>query len=643
MSVRCAGPRRCAGSGAARGCGEWNTLGPAPVRVTRPGGGARAAPPRPPWRCATSRATRPAPCRPASASSTACWAAASSAGSVTLVFGPPGIGKSTLLFQVLASVAATGVDVMLASAEESLTQVSGRASRIGPVPRHLLALEGPDVEAIEAAVERHRPAIVVVDSLQSVSDPELAQPAGSLAQVRACVERLTRLAKSSGVPLLLVGHVTKDGDLAGPRAVEHLVDTVLSFDGDRHHALRVLTSVKHRFGPTGEVGIFEMRDDGLRAVPDPGPLMLGDRMAGVPGSVVVPVLQGRRPLLVEVQALLGPGTGGAAGAAARPHTLGIDAARAEPPPRRPGLPHRGRRAGAGRVLRRRRRRHHRHRAGGRPGRSRCAMASVVRRRPGAAGAGRVRRARPGRARCARSPARTAAWPRRTVPGSRGRWCPPRRWAMPPPRPRRPGMEVHGVRTLAEALAVAASEAGAQTRAGYDARVVDGAGGSQPLNDALAMIAPGIDAAGGPRPDPAGQARGADHRGRRPGRPLGVHRRVPPRRGVHAAAPLRAGQDGRRHHPGRRRLPHRPGQRAPGPQGHHPDLGDRHPPPHGRAGGPLHRRAGDRRLRGHGDHRRLPQRPQAHHAVGGLAHRPLEPGAVHAAAVPRPLRRRARPR
>ena len=216
-------------------------------------------------------------------------------GSVTLLFGAPGIGKSTLLFQVLAALASTGVDVMLASAEESLAQVRGRAGRIGRVPAHLLALEGPDVEAIEAAVGRHRPAIVVVDSLQSVSDPSLPQPAGSLAQVRACVERLTRMAKSSGVPLLLVGHVTKDGDPAGPRAVEHLVDTVLSFEGDRHHALRVLTSVKHRFGPTGEVGIFEMRDDGLRAVPDPGPLMLGDRMAGVPGSAVVPVLQGRRP------------------------------------------------------------------------------------------------------------------------------------------------------------------------------------------------------------------------------------------------------------------------------------------------------------------------------------------------------------
>ena len=245
-------------------------------------------------------------------------------GSVTLLFGAPGIGKSTLLFQVLASLAATGVDVMLASAEESLAQVRGRAGRIGRVPAHLLALEGPDVEAIEAAVGRHRPAIVVVDSLQSVSDPSLPQPAGSLAQVRACVQRLTRMAKSSGVPLLLVGHVTKDGDPAGPRAVEHLVDTVLSFEGDRHHALRVLTSVKHRFGPTGEVGVFEMCDDGLRAVPDPGPLMLGDRMAGVPGSAVVPVLQGRRPLLVEVQALLGTG----AASWSRPHCIGVEGARA---------------------------------------------------------------------------------------------------------------------------------------------------------------------------------------------------------------------------------------------------------------------------------------------------------------------------
>jgi DNA repair protein RadA/Sms len=301
-------------------CGEWNTFGPAarPAPVGRRDGGVPAVP----LADVSTDATRPLATGVSELDRV--MGGGVVGGSVTLLFGPPGIGKSTLLFQVLSSVAATGLEVMLASAEESLTQVRGRATRMGAVPRHLLALEGPDVAAIEGAVARHHPALIVVDSLQSVSDPELGQPAGSLAQVRACVERLTRMAKVSGVALLLVGHVTKDGDLAGPRAVEHLVDTVLSFDGDRHHALRVLTSVKHRFGPTGEVGIFEMRDDGLRAVPDPGPLMLGDRMAGVPGSVVVPVLQGRRPLLVEVQALLGPGTSGAS----RPHVLGVDAARA---------------------------------------------------------------------------------------------------------------------------------------------------------------------------------------------------------------------------------------------------------------------------------------------------------------------------
>jgi DNA repair protein RadA/Sms len=253
------------------------------------------------------------------------------AGAVTLVFGPPGVGKSTLLFQVLAAVAERGFLVLLASAEESLAQVSGRATRVGTVPEQLMVLAGNDVGAIEAAIIRRPLSLVVVDSVQTICDPEAAGATGSLTQIRDCVDRLTRLAKSTGVPIVLVGHVTKDGDLAGPRTIEHMVDTVLSFDGDRHHALRMLTAVKHRFGPTGEVGIFEMRDDGLRAVPDPGQLLLGDRMAGIPGSVVVPVLQGRRPLLVEVQALLGPAAGpggsGASGANARPITLGVDASR----------------------------------------------------------------------------------------------------------------------------------------------------------------------------------------------------------------------------------------------------------------------------------------------------------------------------
>lgn len=329
------GPYRCraceAGSlrwvGRCPACGEWNTL----ETVSDPGRRGPRHPGGPPRGVAavalaevSADTVRPLPTGVGELDRVLGGGVV--AGSVTLLFGPPGIGKSTLLFQVLSSVAGTGLPVMLASAEESLAQVRGRAARLGELPPGLLALEGPDVEAIEDAVTSQSPALVVVDSLQSVADPELPQPAGSLAQVRACVERLTRMAKTTGVPLLLVGHVTKDGDLAGPRAVEHLVDTVLSFDGDRHHALRVLTSVKHRFGPTGEVGIFEMNDAGLRAVPDPGPRMLEDRMAGVAGSVVVPVLQGRRPLLVEVQALLGPPV---AGAGSRPRALGVDPARAD--------------------------------------------------------------------------------------------------------------------------------------------------------------------------------------------------------------------------------------------------------------------------------------------------------------------------
>ncbi len=200
-------------------CGEWNTLAAAPVHVRVPYGG-RAAKAEGAGRAlrladVSADAARPLPTGVGELDRV--MGGGVVGGSVTLLFGPPGIGKSTLLFQVLSSVASRGLDVLLASAEESLAQVSGRAARLGPVPAHLFALEGPDVDAIEEAVERVRPALVVVDSLQSISDPEVAQPAGSVAQVRACVERLTRMAKSSGVALLVVGHVTKEGDPAGPR------------------------------------------------------------------------------------------------------------------------------------------------------------------------------------------------------------------------------------------------------------------------------------------------------------------------------------------------------------------------------------------------------------------------------------------
>jgi DNA repair protein RadA/Sms len=232
-------------------------------------------------------------------------------GSVTLLGGEPGIGKSTLALQVLLAMAALGDVCLLVSAEESATQVRLRAGRLGPLPEHLLVLADTNLAAVAAAVDAARPVVVVVDSIQTVCDPDVGTAAGSVAQVRACAQALTRLAKDLDIAVILVGHVTKDGALAGPRALEHVVDTVLSFEGDRHHALRLLRAVKHRFGPTGELGLFEMSDAGMRGVVDTGVLFLGDRRPSTPGSAIVAALEGRRPLLVEVQALAVAGAGAA--------------------------------------------------------------------------------------------------------------------------------------------------------------------------------------------------------------------------------------------------------------------------------------------------------------------------------------------
>jgi DNA repair protein RadA/Sms len=234
-------------------------------------------------------------------------------GSVTLLGGEPGIGKSTLLLQVLVARAAAGHRVLLVSAEESAHQVRLRAERLGPIPPGLLILSATDVAGVINAVVESAPGLVVVDSIQAVSiDPStpgerrVTGVPGSVAQVRACADQLIGVAKAHQVAMVLVGHVTKDGTLAGPRALEHMVDTVLSFEGDRHHALRLLQAVKHRFGPTGELGLFEMGDHGLNRVDDPGRLLLGDRLTGVPGGVVLPAIQGRRTLVVELQALVTP-------------------------------------------------------------------------------------------------------------------------------------------------------------------------------------------------------------------------------------------------------------------------------------------------------------------------------------------------
>jgi len=227
-------------------------------------------------------------------------------GSVTVVGGEPGIGKSTLLLQVLASLAAAGPNCLLVSAEESAPQVRLRAGRLGALPESLLILPETSLPVILEAIDACAPSVCVIDSIQTVMDPELGSAAGSITQVRDCAAALTQLAKATGVAIILVGHVTKDGALAGPRGLEHVVDTVLSFEGDRHHALRLLRAVKHRFGATGELGLFEMTDSGMRGVEDPSGLLLGDRRRGVPGSAAVTTIEGRRPLVVEIQALVGP-------------------------------------------------------------------------------------------------------------------------------------------------------------------------------------------------------------------------------------------------------------------------------------------------------------------------------------------------
>ena len=221
-------------------------------------------------------------------------------GSVTLLGGEPGIGKSTLLLQLLAWWPGRALYV---SAEESAQQVRLRAERLSAVRDDLWVLAETDLGRIVAAIDELAPSLVIVDSIQTVADASLGSSPGTVVQVRGCAQQLVQVAKLRHLPIVLVGHVTKDGSLAGPRALEHVVDTVLAFEGERHHSLRLLRATKHRYGPTDDLGLFEMRPRGLQGVPDASWLFLADRHQGVPGSVVVPTLDGQRPLLLEVQAL----------------------------------------------------------------------------------------------------------------------------------------------------------------------------------------------------------------------------------------------------------------------------------------------------------------------------------------------------
>ncbi len=226
------------------------------------------------------------------------------AGSVTLVGGEPGMGKSTLMLQALGAMAKAGKTVFLVSAEESIEQIRIRADRLGTLDRGLSVVAETNLASIVALVGQITPDVLVVDSIQTVFDPEIPSAPGTMTQVRDCAHCLVRLAKDRGIATLLVGHVTKDGNLAGPRVLEHIVDTVVQFEGDRHHGLRMLRALKHRFGPTDELGLFEMTASGLVDVRDASAMLLTDRCIGLPGSVVAPMLDGARPLLVEVQALV---------------------------------------------------------------------------------------------------------------------------------------------------------------------------------------------------------------------------------------------------------------------------------------------------------------------------------------------------
>jgi DNA repair protein RadA/Sms len=226
-------------------------------------------------------------------------------GSLVLIGGDPGIGKSTLLAQAAQALAAAG-PVLYVSAEESAAQVKLRAERLGLRGDGLLLWSETDLAAVEAELGAVEPRVLVVDSIQTVYLPELESAPGSVAQVRECGARLMTIAKGRGIAVFLVGHVTKDGSLAGPRVLEHLVDTVLSFEGEQHHAYRVLRAVKNRFGSTNEIGVFQMGEQGLAEVRNPSGFFLAERPKDAPGSVIVAGLEGTRPLLLELQALVAP-------------------------------------------------------------------------------------------------------------------------------------------------------------------------------------------------------------------------------------------------------------------------------------------------------------------------------------------------
>ncbi len=249
-------------------------------------------------------------------------------GSVVLLAGEPGVGKSTLLLDVAARYATQAQNagagpVLYISGEESLAQVSKRAHRIGAVQGNLLLAAQSDVAAVAQLVEEHSPSLLIVDSVQTMTSGLVDGSAGSVSQVKAVTQVVINAAKQNSLPALLVGHVTKEGTIAGPRTLEHLVDVVCQFEGERTGALRLLRTVKNRYGSTDEVGCFTLEESGIRQVSDPSTLFTSGAQGEAPGSIVTVTLEGNRPLLTEIQALVAPGTGGSP----RRITSGLDSAR----------------------------------------------------------------------------------------------------------------------------------------------------------------------------------------------------------------------------------------------------------------------------------------------------------------------------
>jgi DNA repair protein RadA/Sms len=300
-------------------CGAWNTLvesvaAPAPTRFQSVAGG------RSPVRPLSSIVARESPRVPSGLDEfDRVLGGGLVPGGVILLGGDPGIGKSTLLLQAGAALGAAH-KVLYVTGEESVEQIALRADRLGLVNAPIELLAEVQLEAIVAAIGEAQPEIVVVDSIQTVYTEALTSAPGSVSQVRECAAQLTRLAKQRGIVVVFVGHVTKEGAIAGPRVLEHIVDTVLYFEGDPHSAFRLVRAIKTRFGAANELGVFAMTERGLKGVSNPSALFLSHHAEPVPGSAIVATLEGSRPLLVEIQALVDP----VAGASPRRLAVGLD-------------------------------------------------------------------------------------------------------------------------------------------------------------------------------------------------------------------------------------------------------------------------------------------------------------------------------